>query len=116
MITDVDSQPSAWISSALAGYVYRWSRDYSNPGGPANAYSSPVLNRGRLQHDFRVWLLTLFTLLLSPLFSYGYVLASILANLISITFASSDISGLYSGLRATTSRNGSVESASTPAV
>src|ERR1019366_10167105 len=29
----------------------------------------------------------LFTLLLSPIFSYGYVLASLLANLFSITFA-----------------------------
>jgi putative flippase GtrA len=29
----------------------------------------------------------LFTLLLTPLFSYGYVAASILANLVSITFA-----------------------------
>jgi putative flippase GtrA len=29
----------------------------------------------------------LFTLLLTPVFSYGYVLASLLANLLSITFA-----------------------------
>jgi len=29
----------------------------------------------------------LFTLLLSPIFSYGYVLASLLANLLSISFA-----------------------------
>jgi putative flippase GtrA len=58
-----------------------------NQKGPRALTLVRYLAVGACNTIFGYGCFALFTLLLSPIFSYGYVLASLLANLFSITFA-----------------------------
>ena len=61
------------------------------PDPAKNAVTAPMAVRylvvGALNTAFGYGCFALFTMLLTPLVSYGYILASLLANLVAISFA-----------------------------